>query len=357
MKILATGIDTLEVGYEISGFKDEELIWALSDGKKTANDDKKEITHFINGKEMSLSYITPKRYDYYLTDGTIQLTISTRLKEEHNYPEIHVKYLSSYLWTTGPEKAYKETDKWIKSWAYITAEKISRADLSIDTECPLPNTKFKQLITRLRTKNDYVMMNHAKGNRESGFTLGMSDIQVRQYGKDDEALEKGKKYFYDIWEKGGRENENKVTRTEFQCNRDFLRSKNINTVPELLESLDSLWKHLTIKRVRICEPTHDTNRARWKNTPLWHDISNYCFGYQRPLEQGPETKYNRDILIKMMRGCMINLQAHGEPLDTTIEAIYTSEDYKEDLLNKKSKYAGVTPHVSLAHTSQGEITP
>ena len=378
MKILATGIDTLEVGYEVEGFKDPLYFQLLQLLKSEAQINNKELPIGLPGREFSLSYKTPLRYDYYLTDGRVQITINTRFKKPRDYPEVHVKYLSSYLWTSGIKTAIAETDELINDLFEVTNQKISRADFSVDVEFPLPETKFEQFVGRLRTKKDYtisqtqreyinnldmnditpeklkellfkmkiknttVFQSNAIGINNTGFTLGTSDTILVQYPKDFEIKQTGKTYFLPIWESAGRSFNSDVTRTEIRCNRDFLRHWTINTTTDLLEHQSSLWKHLTNKHIRICQPKKDVRRERWDNTPLWETISLADFNSYKGLQQSPDNKWNRDRALTMLRGYMLNIEAHGryqgEDILETIANIHKNPDYGDELIRRFSMY-------------------
>lgn len=392
MKILATGIDTLEVGYEIDGFKNPSEIEDLETFKQMANEDKIELPFTIADHEMSLSWKTPTRYNYLLTDGKIWLTINKNIKQPKDSPEIHVKFSSAYLWTTGLKQACQEVDLLINSIATIICQKISRADYAVDLESPLPETKFEQFVTRLRSKNDFILtvdqlklfegkdlnhltnqelismilkiknkrelsvMNHAKGTFNTGFVLGKSSIQLRQYDKDFEIEHSGKQYFTDIWAAAGRQSDSKVTRTEFQCQRDFLKSYDVNTIDDLINTQNSMWKNLSDNKIRICTPGDPEHRERWENTPFWDCLTKADFKSTKGLGQGPEKQYNRKALLTFIRGCSLNLAAHGEPINLTIPNLFKQDEFLEELKLRSVK-TGIRPHATLFPTEKGAGIP
>ena len=347
MKILATGIDTLEVGYEVDQFRDEMDLDCLKLFKNYAIEDRKEIPIELYDQQFVISYLTPQRYTYYLHNADIQITILDRFSKNRDYPEVHVKYLSPYLWTHGMINCNNKVDTFVNKMFWVAGSKISRADLTVDIAGPLPKTERNQFVTRLRKKQQFTTDNYtenlninryAYGTRDSGYIVGLTDIKLRQYSKDDEILLSGKKYFETIWETNGRENKEKVTRTEFQCNRDFLKKWKINTTDDLIGSMGSIWEYLTHKSVRICIPKTDINRARWENTPIWDEIQNVKFKNYPGLNQIERNKWNKDRAITMMRGYMMSLQAHGEDIDSISKEIQNSPEYADDLIRKMSAF-------------------
>jgi len=350
MKKLATGIDTLEIGYEVDQFIDENDLLDMIALKDIANEDRSEIPIKLHGRDFALSYKTPQRYDFYLHNADIQLTISSRFISPRPYPEVHLKFLSPYLWTTGLLKCVETAEEMIKEIFWVTGSKISRADLSVDMGCELPKVERNQFVTRLCSKNEYSVgqlgsdtkfNRYAVGINDSGFTLGMTDIRLRQYPKDFEIELTGKKYFLPIWESAGREGNENVTRTEFQCNRDFLKKWNINKADDLINSTGSLWEYLTNQTVRICEPRNEIRRQYWNTIPFWDEIQKVNFVNYPGLSQSEKTKWNRDRSITMMRGYMLNLQAHGECIENTFKEVYESPEYADDLIRKMSSVSHI----------------
>jgi hypothetical protein len=112
------------------------------------------------------------------------------------------------------------------------------------------------------------------GDRFTGWAIGAGGvIQSRTYDKVLEIIEvSNKTYLFKVWEALGWQVGESVWRQEFQAANTALRELSIESVPDLLNNLDGLWKYFTEDWLRLTEIGNDSNKSRWQTHQLWSDI-------------------------------------------------------------------------------------
>lgn len=67
-------------------------------------------------------------------------------------------------------------------------------------------------------------------------------------------------------------------RLEFQLKRIVLKQMSVNTVDELIEYSNDIWRYCTQEWLRLALEDTNKNITRWKTHPLWTAIEQVRFG-------------------------------------------------------------------------------
>lgn len=108
------------------------------------------------------------------------------------------------------------------------------------------------------------------------FGVRQSSVHGKIYDKWQEIKDKGNKksWFYDLWKRGGWDEQAPVTRVEISFNREALHDLDIETSLDLMHDLKNLWafgvgSHTGKAWLRYTTPTEDTHKDRWPTHPTW----------------------------------------------------------------------------------------
>ena len=158
-KIVNAGVDSLAVGFSIASYECDEIFDVLAQVKARAAEKK-----FDNkGSDVRFKDIRFKihprgsrGYEYVLENSDVHLCIAPKAQCGRVYPEVYVTFRSEYLWRLGYEKAFEEVLVWIKTWAHVFGNKISRVDLVNILQMPMPKLDLaKEVVSRVRGKVIY----------------------------------------------------------------------------------------------------------------------------------------------------------------------------------------------------------
>jgi hypothetical protein len=231
------------------------------------------------------------------------------LNTRDNLDSIQVQMDTYYMNTTGVLQSYYDVVEQIEALGLqVGKSKISRIDLNTYVYgydfSYLEYFYFSTLI-RSNTK----IYNGAKDRLET-FYLGSRSSgapYLRIYNKWSELMSKDVdqqkqsliryKFLkqYDIH----LDIEKPLWNVEFELKREFLKSYNIDTVEQCLQSVNILHSEL-MKRIRLMtkkRKVDDRNSDRIPTAPIWETIgTNYNFQDSNvPLDKIPAIKYSRDI--------------------------------------------------------------
>ena len=275
-KIIAAGIDSLNVGFNINRWLfDSEMANKLQYAKESAGGKLfggKGVTVECCGQEFNMLAKGSKGYEYVMHNDDIRLCLAERCQDGRVLPEVFVQLNSAYLWGKGYERAYNELLAWVGKFAVISSEKINRVDLCVDLETKLPVLDVKRdVVTRSRKKVDYFQAEHyTDGLRDTGYRFGSGGIVGRIYDKSYEIKHTDKSWFNDIWKAGGHDGVSAVTRVEGQFRRPFLKEMSVNTYPELIQCTPDIWRNFTTEFISVRTPDiNDSNNRRWPVSPFW----------------------------------------------------------------------------------------
>jgi len=147
-KILAAGIDSLNVGFNINRWLfDSEMADKLQDAKESAAGKLfggKGVTVEFCGQEFNILAKGSKGYEYVMHNDDARLCLAEKCQGGRVLPEVFVQFNSAYLWGEGYERAYRQLLAWVEKFAVIDSERINRVDLCVDLETKLPVLDVKR---------------------------------------------------------------------------------------------------------------------------------------------------------------------------------------------------------------------
>jgi len=315
-KVLSAGVDTLAVGFSVKkfGLTSEEWVM-LADAKYAA-----QGTMFggagtpvkLRDQEFSVGPKGSRGYEYVLVNDDVTVQLAERAESGGTYPEVHITWRSQYLWRDGWRGAYTRVKDWVYSWAEVTGEKVSRADLCIDMNIPLPNIDLRsqEVVSYAKNKKEFYIQHHLKGLDETGYSFGQGKLMCRIYDKLAEIEHSSKAWFQEIWTKNGWNGKSQVTRVEFQARRDFLKTFQIETVEDLDNQLADLWKYFS-GWVSLRDKGNDSNRRRWPIKDFWQIVCEAvpAFGRVTGVVRIAQRKPRMESIEKLSRGLMVSLTA------------------------------------------------
>lgn len=312
---LSWGIDTLEVGFEVNEYLIDDLGWqVLADQKalaqSTTYDNEDSPVNFC-GWQFMVNRRGGARYNYLLTNGDIRIQINTSAEGGRYFPEVHVKFLSAFLWRDGWQAAVHKVLDWVSTWANVKAIKLSRVDLCADFLGDLPKLDFSTVICKARAKSvpgEISLNEYYQGIERTGYTIGKGEIVFRLYNKTAEIEHSNKEWFKDIWAKNGYKS-GTVIRSEFQCRRNMLREMTINTVQDLELCIQDLWRYLTEEWLSIRTRGEQKFRYRWALSKFWQAVQAVRFGVCQGITRLRQVKPTYKALKKMLTGVAVSMTA------------------------------------------------
>ena len=265
------GVDSLYISYR----------GLLREGVKEYLEEKKRLAQSDDETEQALSRMPinfhlfevkdrgTKGYSFILVDNWYRIQISE--SEKKVLPTIYVQVSSELLTGHGPENAISRLRKIVKKLLVkIEEETVSRADIFVDftTNEKLEDIKSISWITRAKKLAVYRYC-----DAFTGLVIGQGgDISARIYDKTLEIDSSHKYYLKEIWEKRGWDTVQKVWRLEFQLKRVCLKEMSINTFPNLMEKVNSLWVYCSNDWLRLAVKDDTVNRTRWMTNPMWKEV-------------------------------------------------------------------------------------
>jgi len=134
MKVVASGIDTLVIGFSIESYLDISSFEVLSDAKTKAaakQFDAKGCGVEWFGAEFNMMARGAMGYEWVLRNGDVTVCIAREARGGSIMPEVYVTFSSQNMWANGAEKAVMTFKRWLSKWAVIRNTKVSRADLCV----------------------------------------------------------------------------------------------------------------------------------------------------------------------------------------------------------------------------------
>jgi hypothetical protein len=206
--VFLVGIDTLKVGYHLSGSLTEEDSQALKAAKAKSQErqfDSGGCPMAFHGYRFRLLPKGSRGYEWILQNDDVNIQLASEFNDGQSFPEAMVTYRSGYLWRDGWLAAEKHTRTWLKTFLNVVGEKVSRADLMVDVGASLPELDLTNgEIGGFCLRHDvHHIGGHAKGRSLTGYEFGAGDLMGRLYDKKKEAILKGKEWFFKLWKKNG----------------------------------------------------------------------------------------------------------------------------------------------------------
>lgn len=319
---LIAGVDTLEVGYSIAGFRLEDDEWDGLEAAKLAAQStpyKNDFGHVtLRGQTFSVARGGGIRHTYLLTNDDVRLRIAETALGGLYYPEVHAAFNSAYLWREQWKGAAESLESWVRDWAEVSATTIARCDLTLDVCGPMPTLSpdLREVVTRARSRSERGVLEFERNSSSAGvetYRFGKNDLLGRIYDKRKEALRSNKDWFKVLWASQGWGEDEPVTRVEFQGRRKFLRKYQVNTVEDLDAQMGDVWKYLVERWLTIRDVADDGHRHRWPMSDFWRCVqeSTAQFGVPTGVSRLDQTRPRLESLVKQLGGLMVSVGALG----------------------------------------------
>ncbi|MFC2009167.1 hypothetical protein ACFLUT_03840 [Chloroflexota bacterium] len=309
MLVLA-GIDTLEVGYALTGHLGEDDLALLEEAKAKAQARQFDSAGYavtFHGRQFQVMPRGTSGKEWRMQNDDVSIALAREWREGTVYPELHVRYWSEYLWREAWEAAEGKFRAWLAEWATVVADKVSRVDLTVDHACPCPDVDIRgrEITGTVVKRDDYASGSHARGHRLTGYSFGGGSLLGRIYDKKREAKQKGKEWFYPMWKENGWDGEAPVTRTEFEFKRGMLKQWQVTGVSDLRPCMGDLWQFATqtwlVLRTAV---DTDSNYRRWPVSEFWKAVqaAGENFGTVTGVERMKQLKPEVHRLLRSVRG-------------------------------------------------------
>lgn len=266
---LNKGIDSLYVSFkgtlkeDIKAQLEEKKIQAQSSDEKERALAKMTIDdHCFEVKDKGKGL-----YAYVIVDAWYHIQVSP--SERKTLPPVYVQISSDVLSRIGIDDAMTQLRNIIKTFLIkLDSETISRADLFIDfiTDVNLEAIREIEWIRRATRLDRYWMESIF-----TGWSIGLGGgISARLYNKTKEIETSHKEYLKSIWQPKGWSEGQTVWRLEFELKRIFLKQMSVNTLTDLIQTCNDLWRYCTNNWLRLVIEGDSESRNRWETHPLWN---------------------------------------------------------------------------------------
>ena len=362
MQILASGVDTIYVGFLIERYQEGVDFDVLTEAKQQAGEkcfDSKGASFSWYGTEFSMFPSGSKGYEWKFSNADITVSVARVAHGGRIIPEVYIRFSSAYLWAVGYEHAINEVTSWLSRWAVVKDLKISRVDICIDVAMPMPVIDTaKEIVARTKERAEYLddsiaVVTHYGGPRVTDYTIGKGNLMARIYNKSVEVSVHHKEWFRDIWHENGWDGKEDVVRFEFQIRRQILKEMSVDSVEDLKQRLADLWRYCTHDWLRVCIPGSKNNQSRWKVKDYWKLIQDgyNLFGKAYGVLRLKTKQLNCDRLMKQARGCLVSAAAViGSGIGTSmgifqmkreLQAIIARPDFIQDVEKRKGSFSNV----------------
>jgi hypothetical protein len=289
-----------------------------------------------------------------------------------NRPGLYIELRSLFLHThpEGPKGACEEALCWVRDQLLYDQDetairnavrfegvKLSRADLHLDWQGgwePSP-ADAPDFIKPARVKWQI----YSDGTTFTGMAFGRGALMARIYRKSLEARERNNEAYFALLSERAPEAfalHDDVWRLEFQLRREGARGfrlyrepdagddeatieaelaaedlPHIGTLPRLFLHMETLWKYLTYRTLRLVEPSSSANRSRWPLHPAWAQIRDEFASLagcdpldedQRELVRSMRYEGKSRLLRRMLLGVIASLELEdASPTSADLAAI------------------------------------
>jgi len=360
MNVIASGIDTLVIGFSIQSYKDADF-QILSEAKNKAGEkqfDKKGCSVEWFGTEFNMTPRGAMGYEWVMRNADVTVCIARESRGGSVIPEVYVTFSSETIWTNGVDGAVTAFKRWLSKWAVIVDSKVSRADLCLDMAMPFPEINIKtEIVSRARKKKRVneaeKIEHHVECRRDTGYRFGSGDLVGRFYDKTNEIKVSQKEWMREVWRAEGWDGVTPIVRFEFQCRRKFLKEMGVNNFEDLIERLADIWRYCTHDWLRVCDQGANTNQSRWKSKDYWTLVqqSFSLFGQAYGVLRMKSKLVRYDHLLKEIRGCCVSAGAVlssgvGTPsamfkLKQDLRAMLLSDDFINDVAKRQGLTANM----------------
>ncbi len=359
-KIVAAGVDTLELNFGVAEYRQPDMFKWLDDAKLEAASAGYKGRLGIEIDWFGQNFMVQARgsrggYEYLIKNGDIEFQIMPDARGGKPSPELRVVFRSPYLWGVGEIQAYNEVVEFLNEWVFLEYCKVSRADLCVDMVMPLPEINRKtQVVSVARGKDLYYGGDFQRGQRITGFQFGRGGTACRFYDKAYEISIKGQGHIMPLWTANGWDGESSVSRLELQLRREGLRRFDATMdFTTFQDSKSDIWAFGTGKFLRIVKPDSATRKERAQVTEYWKDYQNCAelFGERHGVLPYRQLSRDWQPLVPQAIGCMASAWARLAADVGDIQATLILEKEWGAHLPKEVIEAGLLLKARFAHMS------
>jgi hypothetical protein len=339
------GLDKCFVSYWLEGEGFDAFRQTLREFKEEFNDEKlcdPDVTERAfdfgwEGVSFNMSRFGAKSYPYKLQSGDIALLFSNH-RSTASQPNCRIEIHSMSCWNPGWEAVLDRFHELLTHLgAEIKREVVTESHLTSDllgidfTRTGLIN--HDRWLTRAPKKitetYEYYNPNY--------ITFGKGDFMFRCYDKTAELQgdDVKREFFYNVWfERAGYVPEH-VARIEFQLRRPVLKELGINTVEDLKNNLDAIWRYCVgstaddtsdaddakkkgwcrfCNRKLTAKDRKNKHQSRYATAFLWEFVRSVSFteSPEPPVlldRVKPEPQVNIELLSRAGTGCLLSICA------------------------------------------------
>ncbi len=356
-KIVAAGVDTLELNFGVTEYRQPDMFKRLDDAKleaASAGFKSKGIAIDWFGKEFMVQARGSRGgYEYLIKNGDIELQIMPDARGGKPSPELRAIFRSPYLWGVGEIQAYNEVVEFLNEWVFLEYCKVSRADLCVDRVMSLPEiNRMTEVVSVVRNKDIYYGGDFYSGQRQTGYQFGRGGITCRFYDKAYENSVKGNSHIVPLWTANEWDGETPVSRLELQLRREVLRRFDVNMdFATFQDSKSDIWAYGTNKFLRIVNPGSATRKERAQVTDYWKDYQNCAglFGERRGALPYQQLSLDWQPLVMQAAGCMASAWARLAADVDDVNATLTLEKEWGHRIPQKIIEAGLLQKARFMH--------
>ena len=352
---VATGFDRLKVGFYII-WESHLFLTSLQDAKQAAKEANDEVpVSFSEHGDMVFNMHAAGRkggYGFHLSRADVHLFFSTR--KDIKTPNLWVDIGSESCWSPGYKQVIAEIKKLVESQGgNIFKNTVSEVHLcadwvGLDIE-ELPIDKFNFWVTRANHFNAYqchqgllgVTLNQDQGELPgdlTGVEFGRGDIMLRIYDKTAELKHSPAKQgvFASVWGNANYDDE-KVTRVEYQLRRPVLAQMKVNSLTDLEEKKNSVWRYCTEEWTSLrCKDIDRENRHQDRAPihPWWLEVTQVDIGLtgEPVTREYPRACKDVSTLMDLVGGCLLSV---GTILDRKAHDLEGVIEYGQMLVASK----------------------
>ncbi|WP_455756346.1 hypothetical protein [Sulfurimonas sp.] len=272
------GIDTLYYFYETNDKYDDlylEILDQLDDAKarfekRDLKYENKDIQVLINNQAFRFNGKVQGFYWFTHIDEYVKIGFKDYMTNR-GINDIQTQLTAKGIYTLGLKSILKYVDGLLAD--YITEHKpLTRVDLNIFVQDDLTYINKDMFVTR---KRRYVTLSKEIANKHRLETLyiGKKPFLLRVYDKQEEVHNSNKKeMMFEYFLMNGFKSLNNIWNIEFEMHRDYFKAFKIDTVDDLLERAELLFKDClqAVRLVDLSSITDNTKDNKNKNRATTH---------------------------------------------------------------------------------------
>lgn len=319
-RLLRLGVDSLYLSY--AGELTSTALDALSRLKALAQSehlDEQAKAQYPLADHVFIVYDKGERnFPFVIEDGAYRIKFSRSGKK---LPMAYVKVSAHYLAHKSVHAIQDELHGMLAGLGSSGLPLVSRIDLAADFVASVGMDSWGRnaWVTRACDIDAY-----SKDQHFTGWTVGKGGaVSCRLYDKTREILCSGKTWLYELWRPSGWVDGlgEPVWRLEFQFKRDFLKTRGLDHLPQVLDALNGLWAYASTEWLRLSLPNPtDTTRSRWATHPLWLALSEVDWST-------PQSSLDKVDLRRIPSEDWLKRQQFG--LLTTTMALHQIDDHND----------------------------